>query len=104
MVSAPQGAPKESGEEPAPESVSRKHRGAWCAGQRCSRLSCIHRSLEHLPCCFLSFGGEVPSRHQKRVRGVLSLVGDPPLQGLSWSCCIPVPDLPHPRLFLPSAP
>lgn len=53
MVSAPQGAPKESGEESAPGSISRKHRGAQCAGQRCSRLSCVHGSLGHLSALLL---------------------------------------------------
>lgn len=52
------------------------------AGPGCSRPFCVHGSPEHLPCCFPFCGKKGPSRHQKGLWGVLSLVGGPALQGL----------------------
>lgn len=71
-----------------------------------SWLFCVHGSPEHLPCCFLFFGKKGPSRHQKAMWGVLSLVGGPALRGLpspvvSPSLTCHVPDHSAPLLIHP---
>lgn len=57
------------------------------AGTASSQGFWVHGSPEHLPCCWLLppvLWKERPFQAPGRVRGVLSPVRDPPVQGLPW--------------------